>query len=37
MLLTPVAFVLIGFVACVGVLTGTYLVQQSVARIGRRE
>ena len=36
MLLTPVAFVLVGFVACIVALTGAYGVHRSVEKLAAR-
>lgn len=36
MFVTPAAFILIGFIAAISVLTGTFVLQQGVARIGRK-
>lgn len=36
MFVTPAALILIGFIAVIGALTGTFVVQESVARLGRR-
>lgn len=36
MFVTPAAFILIGFIAAISALTGTFVVQQGVERIGRR-
>lgn len=37
MLVTPVVAVLIGFVAAMMLLAGTFLVQRGIARVARRQ